>query len=111
MSTTPGLIIDLVELFQKQFRNKPYIVPGIIDTKVTGGEAYSLSEAATKQELEFTKKGSKLREKYLGTEIFLPIRLYKGSEVFMYLPYCVVSISGANSWESTQSIELSNPTH
>ncbi len=108
---TPGLIIDIGELFAKQFGSNPYKVPGASDQKTTEGEAYLISTGATKAEKEFTAKGSLIREKYLGVEIFLPIRLYEGNRELMYLPYCVVRVTGKNSWVSTPMIERKGSTH
>lgn len=108
---TPGLIIDIAELFQRQFGSKPYNVPPVREEKVTAGEAYNIATAAVKAEKEFTAKGSLIREKYLGVEIFLPIRLYEGNKELMYFPYSVVRITGKNSWINTPMVERRGSTH
>ncbi len=105
MGVTPALIIDIAELFQKQFGTKPYVVPGVSDTKVNNGEPYSLNINANKAEKEFTATGSLIREQYKGVEIFLPIRIYETQNLLMYLPYCVVRINSKKTIIRTPMIE------
>lgn len=104
MGLTPALVIDIAELFQKQFGSNPYVVPGVSDTKNVE-EPFILNINANKAEKEFTTTGSLIREQYRGVEIFLPIRIYEGDKLLMYLPYCVVRISGKNTYVKTPMIE------
>jgi len=105
MGLTPALIIDVGELFQKQFGGKPYVVPGVSNTTNNTAEPFVININANKAEKEFTATGSLIREQYKGVEIFLPIRIYEGPNLLMYLPYCVVKISGKNTYVKTPMIE------
>ncbi len=102
---TPGLIIDIGELFKGQFGSKPYVVSSD-NPSAPAGDPYKNVPASTKGLPEFIN-GSTLREQYLGVEIFLPIRIYDegGSKELMYLPYCVIAISGKNTFISTPMID------
>jgi hypothetical protein len=88
-----ALVIDIAELFQKTFGRKPYVVPGISNTESNPSQAYKIDTGITKQEQEFTAKGSLIKEQYRGIEILLPIRFYDEAALLMYLPYCVISVS------------------
>lgn len=89
-----ALIIDIVELFQKTFGRKPYVVPGLSNTTDSGTQYRVDSPAALKAEQEFTAKGSLIAEQYRGIEVLLPIRFYDGPALLQYLPYCVLRIGG-----------------
>ena len=105
MGVTPALVIDLVELFQKQFGSKPYVIPGVSSTTSDSTTPYNIQAKASKAEIEVTLTGSKIREQYRGVEIFLPIRIFNGSELLMYLPYCVVRINVKKNIVKTPMIE------
>lgn len=93
MIISPALVIDLESMFSKQFGSKPYVLPK--------------EKILQKGVSEFTPTGSLLREQYLGVEIFLPIKILdeSGTKLLMYLPYCVLRISGKNSYISTPMID------
>ena len=106
MITSPALVIDLANLFSKQFGSKPYTITANKNTPVAA-DPYKVDNVITKGMVEFTPTGSLLREQYLGVEIFLPIKILdeSGTKLLMYLPYCVVRISGKNSYISTSMID------
>lgn len=99
-----GIVFNIVELFEKQFGYKPYVVNELqgSDSSDTSNRQYS--GIAQKPETRYTDKGSLIEEKYRGIEIFLPIRLFVGIEE-LYLPYCVVSIGGKKSLIQTAMVE------
>lgn len=98
------VIIDIINLFQKQFGVKPYVVEGISDN-IEDSNNFHLSESTSIKEKEFTSKGSLLKEQYNGIEIMLPIRIFDGQTLLMYMPYCVIAISGGKTIIRTQVSE------
>ena len=96
-----GNIIDLAKTFQDVFGSKPYVVPELSKAADNGAPYTGLPQ---KTDQQFTDKGSLIAEQYLGVEIFLPIRFIIGAAV-LYFPYCVLSISRANSYIKTPMIE------
>jgi hypothetical protein len=88
-----ALIIDIAELFQKQFGKKPYVVGALTNT-AQEESPFRVAGITTKSEKEFTAKGSLIKEQYKGVEIMLPIRIYDGPALLTYLPYSVLNISG-----------------
>jgi hypothetical protein len=93
-----ALVIDIVELFQKTFGSKPYVVPDVSITHAdSSGPGYRVTESANKAEKEFTNKGSLIKEQYRGVEIMLPIKFFDGKELLMYLPYCVIGLEGSKT--------------
>jgi len=113
MIPSPALILDIADLFKKQFGVKHYVVQGTLpyaDNNVLGDpyKVNGIADTEIKQDKsEYTPTGSLIREKYLGVDIFLPIRLYEESNIklLMYLPYCVLRISGKNNYISTPMID------
>ncbi len=91
-----AFVLDIIELYQKTFGRKPYVVPGISDTGNENND-YRLTESASDAEKEFTAKGSLLKEQYNGVEIMLPVRLYDGPTMIAYMPFVVVKISGSKT--------------
>lgn len=87
-----ALVIDIMDLFQKTFGSKPYIVNSV--PAQTENNDYKLATQASNGEKEFTAKGSLIKEQYKGIEIMLPIRFFDGPALLQYLPYCVLRISG-----------------
>ncbi len=76
MIPNPALIIDLGELFKKQFSTRPYVIN---DTPVVQPKSDARVTVTAPGFTEFTKNGSLLREQYLGIEIFLPIKIFDES--------------------------------
>lgn len=109
MGATPNLILNLGELFQKQFGSKPYLIGNTDTVDKTSGYAFN----GMKSLPSITNSGSLLREKYLGIDIFLPIRFFDetGTNELMYLPYSVLRISGKNSVVSTPMIDRKGAVH
>lgn len=83
-------IINLVELFQKTFGNKPYVI-GDTNAANENGETYNLDIQNLDE--QFTAQGSLLTEKVLGIDILLPVRFLDGPKLVMHLPYSVIRIS------------------
>lgn len=91
---TPAYVINVLELFEKTFGKKPYVVPGASVTSADSSEiGYNVK--VTKQEQEFTAKGSLLKERFRGVDVLLPIRFYDGPKLVKYLPYCVIGLGGS----------------
>lgn len=102
---TPADIIDLSKLFQRTFGNKPYVINKEGEISADTGEAYHIGKSITKAEQEFTAKGSLIKEQYRGVEIMLPVRFFYATIPLMYLPYCVVSITGKKTIVKTALAE------
>jgi|ERR1035437_6721412 hypothetical protein len=93
----PGQIIDLAELFKNTFGTKPYVINKSGEVSGLDGTFVINSTDGLPALTETTPKGSLIAERYLGIEIFLPIRFFDSNasgSLLMYLPYCVLSISG-----------------
>src|SRR5665213_2627555 len=93
---TPGEIIDLAKLFERTFGGKPYVVGKDGQLSTDPGQPYRVTQP---QGVDYygqlvTTRGSKLAEMYKGVQIWLPTRLYVGSQPVSYLPYSVIKISG-----------------
>ncbi|MGQ0739142.1 MAG: DUF6046 domain-containing protein [Bacteroidota bacterium] len=86
-----ALVIDVLELFQQTFGKRPHVT--LNNPANEEGTPYQLGITANRAETEQTTKGSLIKERYKGVEIFLPVRLYDG-DVLTYLPYCVIKVSG-----------------
>lgn len=98
-----ALVIDIVELFQKTFNSKPYLVKEVIAEQEING--YRLRESISKVEQEFTAKGSLIKEQFRGVEVMLPIRFYDGPVLITYLPFCVISVRGGKTIVETALAE------
>jgi hypothetical protein len=85
-------IIDLAKLYEKTFGNKPYQVPALSNEKSEPSDLFNIGQKA--QQLQFTAKGSLIKEQLQGIEIMLPVRFYDGSKLLMHLPFTVVKING-----------------
>lgn len=84
-------IINLIDLYQKTFGDKPYHVPELSTESTINEKQYILNSTSISS--EFTAKGGLIKEKYRDVDIALPVRLYQGPELLMYLPYVVVKVS------------------
>lgn len=111
MAVTTALILDLNELFKNQFGSKPYVISKADSFKDLGSRPRVTLIAPPLAEI--TPAGSTLREQYLGVDIFLPIRLFddSGTQELMHLPYCVIRISGKNTYISTPMIDRKGAVH
>jgi hypothetical protein len=107
---TPALVIDLNDLYKKQFGGKPFVIGKAPAPVPVSGTKITITAPGID---EITPAGSKLREQYLGIEIFLPIRIYDetGKKELMYLPYCVVRVTGKNNYISTPMIDRKGAVH
>lgn len=103
-------VIDLAELFKNTFGSKPYVVPAAPKPEPISGTVINITNPGFD---ELTPSGSKIRETYLGVEIFLPTRIYDetGVNELMYLPYTVIKITGKNSYISTPMIDRKGAVH
>jgi hypothetical protein len=98
-------IIDLGQLFQKQFGTKPYVINGNGDLS-DNAEGFKINGSiTTAAEKEFTAKGSLIKETLNGISILLPVRFYDGSELLMHLPYVTVSIRFKQTIIKTPMVE------
>jgi hypothetical protein len=97
MAISNADIIDLGQLFQRTFGNKPYAINrGGELTQATEGEPYRVEAARVKAEQEFTAKGSLIKEQLNGVNIMLPVRFFDGPALLMFLPYVVISMRYKN---------------
>lgn len=98
-------VIDLGQLFQKQFGTKPYVVGS--DGQITDNtEGFKINGTASPAaEKEFTAKGSLIKETLGGINILLPVRFYDGSALLMHLPFVTVSIRFKKTIISTPMVE------
>ena len=100
-----ALVIDVLKLFQKTFGKTPYVVAGVSDSADSTGFSNDYRLKRSKAEQDFTAKGSLIKEQYRGVEIMLPVRFYVGTTSTLYLPYCVLSISGKKTIIETPMVE------
>lgn len=105
MEPSPAHIVDLVNLFEKTFGQKPYVLTKAGELSTDPGQAYQITKGQTKQETESTPKGSLIKEIVNGVFILLPVRFYDGSTELMHLPYVVVSIRGRKMIIKTPMVE------
>jgi hypothetical protein len=106
------ITVELENLYNQYFGTKPKI--GAIATTAGYEKPFDTPQVNTtagfekpfdsiktnnpfNDELITSKKGSVLRENYLGVEIWLPIKLWIDSEENFYLPYSVVRITGSQT--------------
>jgi hypothetical protein len=104
MIPSPANIIDLVDLFKKQFGSKPFVIDK--DGKLSNdpGQPFQI-KSDNNSEKEFTAKGSLIKENINGVDILLPVRFYDGPQLLMHLPYVVVSIRNRKNIISTPMVE------
>ena len=93
---SPGEIIDLAKLYERTFGGKPYVIGKDGELSNDTGVKYRVG---TPQGADYygqlsTPKGSLIAEQYKGVQIWLPVKLFVGTQFFTYMPYCVVKISG-----------------
>jgi hypothetical protein len=99
-------ILNIAELFQRSFGQKPYVINRAGELSNTGdAEAYRVSPGITPAEQEFTAKGSLIKESLNGVQIMLPVRFYDGPELLAFMPYVVISMRYANDWIKTKLAE------
>lgn len=105
-----SLIVDLENLYRQTFGSKPYKVSSGDSVKVPVSAPYLLDPKIVEQTSSLT--GSVLSESFLGTDIWLPIKLRGLNEAlrnssittdnpfvnvtgdYVYFPYCTVRIIG-----------------
>lgn len=91
-----GFVIDLVQLFQRQFGSKPYVINKEGELSEEASESYQINEGFSTQYAaqEFTKGGHLLKEEYQGIEVLLPVKFFDQGNEVLSLPFVVVSIRG-----------------
>ncbi|WP_315814076.1 DUF6046 domain-containing protein [Paraflavitalea speifideaquila] len=102
MSNT-SVIVDLAKLYQKTFGSHPYVINEEGEVAQDTTEMFQLPQTSALN--KFTSKGGIISESLNGVEIMLPVRLYQGPNLLMYLPYVVVKISSKKNIIKTPMTE------
>lgn len=100
----PGVVFDLVKLFENTFGTKPYVIPELSTQPANDGTPFKIDGFQNSPQL-VTPKGSVIGEQYRGVDIWLPIRLSYMDQLICYIPYAVVNIYGKKIMVKTPMVE------